>query len=86
MFLVFFKIFFLVVTLGLYFGLVVLPVVLSLIGPTFVPRGIVPIDADDDKVEFEEKDKNVKTVNPPTPIAVRPKTVPPTPIEVKPME
>jgi hypothetical protein len=80
-FLVFFKIFFLVVVLGLYFGLVVLPVVLSWIGPTHVPHGIAPIDEDDD-----DTDRQVKADRPQTTIAVRPKTVPLTPVEVKPVE
>ena len=64
-FLVFFKIFFLVVILGLYFGLAVLPVILSLIGPKFMPHGIVPSKND-------ENDNQVKAINLPTPIPVLP--------------
>ena len=64
-FLVFFKIFFLVVILGLYFGLAVLPVILSLIGPKYMPHGIVPTQSD-------ENDNQVKAINLPTPIPVLP--------------
>ena len=54
-FLSFFKIFFLVVMFGLYQGLVVLPVVLSLFGPASSASPDTPTDTDDD---IDVKDDN----------------------------
>ena len=68
-FIVFFKIFFLVVVIGLYFGLAVLPVILSLIGPTFVPRSVAPMEDDADKKDSTAMEPPIE---PPTPIKVQP--------------
>ena len=56
----FFKIFFLVVTFGLYHGLVFLPVVLSLVGPS--PHSLdAAINATPPAAEDDEEAKDVKT-------------------------
>ena len=54
MFTSFFKIFFLVVTIGLFHGLVVLPVLLSLAGPAPNAVDAVVVDVDDDEVERDK--------------------------------
>ncbi len=51
-------------TIGLFFGLAVLPVVLSLVGPTFVPRTVSPVD--------EKETTEIETIPPPSPIKVQP--------------
>ena len=55
MFTSFFKIFFLVVTIGLFHGLVVLPVLLSLAGPAPNAVDAVVVDVDDDEVVERDK-------------------------------
>ena len=54
MFTSFFKIFFLVVTIGLFHGLVVLPVLLSLAGPAPNAVDAVVVDVDDEEVERDK--------------------------------